>query len=156
MELDLSYWQKWIVIVSGCLSILSVAAGILLKFMAESRLLDAQKVESDIKLLKLFTDLMDVAHSRVSTGSSEKLLQVALEKQELVQAVIDNRLTIAHLSALSRPVGIASQDAAIAAVAELGRRHETLYAAAVQALRTLSTFKGDVATPYLDKLIQNR
>jgi hypothetical protein len=53
---------------------------------------------------------------------------------------------------ITLPVGMAAQDAAIAAIWVLGQRHETLMAVAIQALEFLSVFKQKVAQGYLDDL----
>ena len=51
--------------------------------------------------------------------------------------------------------GVASQDAAIAAIWQLGRRHKILRPIAIQALTSLVGFKSDVTKPYLDDLVQS-
>src|SRR3990170_4374615 len=46
-----------------------------LKLRAETRLAESSEVESDIKLLKLFTEIMDIAHGRGGYDVSEKVME---------------------------------------------------------------------------------
>jgi hypothetical protein len=53
------------------------------------------------------------------------------------------------------PIGAASQDAAIAGIWQLGRKHKVLRPVAIQGLKTVCEFKKDVAQPYLDDLLSS-
>jgi hypothetical protein len=53
---------------------------------------------------------------------------------------------------VSIPVGVASQDAAIAAIATLGKRHEVLLQASIQGLESLSQFKKEVTDKHIGEL----
>ena len=52
-------------------------------------------------------------------------------------------------------IGVASQDAAIAGIWQLGRKHKILRPVAIQGLKTLCQFKKDVAEPYLNDLVKS-
>jgi len=152
VTLELSTLQQWIVVLTGCGSVASVAAGIWVKLRAESRMLAAQKIESDVKLLKLFSEMMNLAHARGAQVVSEQVLATALKDPTISALIASKSLDIADLAVITTPVGVAAQDAAIAAVAALGKKHEILRGAAIQGLETLSTWKEPVAMPFLDEL----
>ena len=148
--------REWLVPVSTALSIFSVAVGIILslrqhqlKAKAEIRLTNSEQVESDIKLLKLFTEIMSIAHARGESIVSEKMLELMLRPDVIQQLSINE---IKEAAIITLPIGFAAQDAAIAAIYELGRKHILLRSVALRALESLSTFKGEVARPYLEKL----
>jgi uncharacterized membrane protein len=125
-----------------------------LKARAETRLAKTAEIESDVKLLTLFTELMDIAHARggshVSEKAIERLLSPEMSKQLNVSAA--NVPKILESAVVTLPVGGAAQDAAIAAIWTLGKRHPILTQVAIRALESLSTFKGEVAAPYLQDL----
>ncbi len=125
-----------------------------LKVKSETRLTQSAELEADIKLLKLFTEIMNIAHGRGGTQVSEKTIEKMLSPEVIkelglsgtnIRGAIDNAI-------ISLPVGIAAQDAAICAIWVLGNRHEVLKPVAIQALTSLSSFKLGVTGPYLEDL----
>ena len=89
-----------------------------LKVRAERRLAESAEIESQIKLLSLFTEIMTIAHGRGGYKVSEKAIEKILSPETLNLFKPGSR----ELSDLLRdsliriPVGEASQDAAIAAI----------------------------------------
>jgi hypothetical protein len=153
--MDLSAIKDWLVPASTAAGIVSaiVAAFMALrdyklKLQAEARLADAAKVESDVKLLKLFVELMDIAHARgQSVLVSEKLFEALWAHMQKTGATNPKDAAI-----VTFPVGGAAQDAAIAAIATLGQKHAVLKPVAIRALESLASFKPDVATRLLQDL----
>ena len=123
-----------------------------LKAKAETRLAESAELESDIKLIKIFTEIMDIAHARSGYKVSEKAIEVILSSEALEQLnqTGGNVRDILHNSIVCLPVGVAAQDAAISAIWTLGKKHEILAPIALQALVTLSGFKSEVVMGYLD------
>ena len=159
MNICLVAIRDWLVSLSTAAGIVSVAVGVLLalreyklKVRAEVRLALSAQVESDVKLLKLFVEIMEVAHARgQSVVVSEKLFEAMLPKLQAA-GVSD----VKDAAVITLPVGVAAQDAAIAAICELGKKHLFLRPVALRALESLSTFKPTVAAPFLEDLRSHR
>ena len=125
-----------------------------LKVKAETRLAETTELESDIKLLKAFTEIMEIAHARGGYEVSEKVIEKLLTPEIIEQLNVKEanlRDLISH-AIISLPVGIAAQDAAISAIWVLGKKHSVLTPIAIQALESLSSFKGGVTKEYLENL----
>ena len=153
--MDLAALKDWLVPLSTAGGIVAAVWGGLLalrdyklKLQAEARLANAARVEADVKLLSLFIEVMNVAHARgQSLLVSEKLFEAMWPK---LQA--QGRTDVKDAAVITLPVGAASQDAAIAAIGELGKKHALLRPSALHALRSLATFKPAVANPVLSEL----
>lgn len=155
--------KEWILVVSGSITLLSVAISswlalrqYRLKLKEEERLSASARTETDIRLVKAFSELMDVAHARSGHVLSEKTVEClfsrgAITEQELADPESLNR-KLKTAAVMPLPVGLAAQDAAIAAIATLGARHEVLRRPALQALQSLAIFKSEIATKYLQEL----
>jgi hypothetical protein len=159
--MDPQFLKDWLVPIStiGALVTGSIGGWLALreyrlKAGAEARLAKTAEVESDIKLLTLFTELMDIAHARAGNQVSEKAIERLLSPELIKELNISggNLSGILQTAVITLPVGAAAQDAAIAAIWTLGRRHSMLAPIALRALESLSTFKGDVTAPYLKDL----
>ncbi|MBM3148837.1 MAG: hypothetical protein FJZ88_02255 [Chloroflexi bacterium] len=133
--MDASTLKEWLVPVSTFVTLITASIGgwlalreYRLKVKAEIRLTQSAELEADIKLLKLFTEIMTIAHTRGGTQVSEKAIEKLLSP-EVIQALglsgPDIRSTIEN-AVVTLPVGIAAQDAAICAIWVLGNRHEVL------------------------------
>jgi hypothetical protein len=153
--MDFAGLKDWLVPVSSALGIVSLAITSALalreyklKARAEARLADSARVESDIKLLTLFVDIMDIAHARgQSVVVSEKMFEALAPR--LQAAGITDPKSAAYITL---PVGFAAQDAAIAAIAVLGKKHSILFPVALRALESLNTFKANIVGPLLEDL----
>lgn len=159
--MDTSTLKDWLVPVSTFITLITASIGgwlalreYRLKVKAEIRLTQSAELEADIKLLKLFTEIMTIAHGRGGILVSEKAIEKLLSP-EIVKAmglsVPDIRVAIEN-AVITLPVGVAAQDAAISAIWVLGNRHEVLKPVAIQALKSLTGFKAKVASPYLEDL----
>ena len=126
-----------------------------LKVRAETRIAQSSELESDIKLIKLFIEIMDIAHSRRGTQVSEKAIEAILSPEVIKELGLSGSdiHDVLRNAVINLPVGVAAQDAAICAVWVLGNKHTVLKPIAIQALTTLNTFKGDVAERYLQDLV---
>ena len=97
---------------------------------------------------------MNIAHARSETYVSEKAIEMILTP-EVLKKFSDNEKSLQVFldhAVIVLPVGVAAQDAAIAAIGVLGQRHEILRPVAIQALESLMSFKGEIARQYLDDL----
>lgn len=159
----IEFISKALVPLSVAISILSVAVGIWLslreyrlKVKAETRLAKSAEVEAQIKLLKLFTEIMNIAHARGESLFSEKRAEL-MSRPEIVNALHTQgyKIDFDDLGVITLPIGAAAQDAAIAAVGELGKRHEILRPVAKQALESLVRInvKKEISQSHLDRLL---
>ncbi len=133
----------------------STAIGIWLSLEQYRLKIKSEKAEVDVKLMTLFTKIMSIAHARggyqVSDSVIEKLFEYgALNKDSIKD--IENLKEVFKSAILTLPVGVAEQDAAIAAIAKLADRHEQLREVAIEGLNSIKSFKPEIATKYIDKL----
>jgi hypothetical protein len=159
--LDLTLVKDWLVPVSTFIALITTSiAGWLslreyrLKVQSETRLQNSSEIEADVKLLKLFSEIMNIAHARGQTELSEVLVEKFLSPEIMKELGVTavNLDKVLDRAVISHPVGVASQDAAIAAIWALGCKHEVLQPVALQALMTLSEFKKNTVKAYLDDL----
>jgi hypothetical protein len=153
--------KDWLLAVSGSATLLSVAISSWLalrqyrfKLREEERLSVSARTERDIKLVKAFSELMDIAHGRSGHVLSEKTVEFLLAHNFVPDGEMSDPSAIArrlqNASVFALPVGLASQDAAIAALATLGKRHDVLRDLARQGLERLKIVRPDVVARYLD------
>jgi hypothetical protein len=146
--------SKELAYISSSLGILFVGLELGLKFRAERRLRKSSQVESHIKLLKIFTELMDIAEARKETTFSKDLLDYLI-KTEKIDAFLDKKKG-AKDPFLVYPVGKASQLTAISSIYELAKKHKILLEPSTQALKNLKNFPDNdiknLTKDYLTKL----
>ncbi len=141
---------------AAAFALMSIATGVWLSLQQYSLKLKSQKVETDIKLMTLFTHIMSIAHARGGYTVSEKIIEKIFDNKILTENelkdsnILNKRLVEA--STLTTPVGVAEQDAAIAAIAVLAKRHDVLKDVAIQGLISIKAFKKDIAEKYLKEL----
>lgn len=103
---------------------------------------EAHQVERDVRLSRLFLDLMQTANGRhssvLSEGASEAIAQALIERGAPWPA-IEEALKAA---VVNYPVGEATQAAAIATIGSLGVAHPTLRDPAFHALDALRFVEG--------------
>jgi len=159
--MDLEIIKAWLIPLSTFVTLITASIGgwlslreYRLKVKAETRLAQSAELESDIKLLKLFTEIMDIDHSRRGYEVSEKIIEKILSPEVLDQfGLSGSKLEdVINKTIIPLPVGIAAQDAAICAIWVLGKKHSILTPVAIQALESLSTFKGEVVKGYLEDI----
>lgn len=160
--MNLTELKEWILVASGSFALVSVAISswlalkeYRLKLQAEARTANSEKAETDVRLVKAFTELMDIANGRGGYVVSEKAIE-ELFKRKFVDAdfkdLASMKEQIAEFPVFYLPVGNASQDSAIAAIATLANRHEVLREPAKQALETAKSFRKGLAEKYLQKI----
>ncbi|UTH73495.1 hypothetical protein [Chromobacterium sp. IIBBL 290-4] len=126
-----------------------------LKLRAEGRQQKSMEIEAEIRLQTLFVELLKIANGRSGYQLSEKTAEFILQNLKVEEGT---PLTIQNLNRavedaaiLSLPVGSASQDAAMAAIAALSLKYIELEAPGIRALESLaSTIKSDCARYYLE------
>ena len=86
--MDLATIKDWLVPVSTFITLLTASIGgwlslreYRLKVRAETRIAQSSELESDIKLITLFIEIMDIAHSRRGTQVSEKAVEAILSPE---------------------------------------------------------------------------
>lgn len=137
--MDVTEVKEWILIVSASITMLSVAAGVWLslreyrlKLRGERRQELSAEIEAEIHLQTLFTDLMQIANGREGYQVSEKAVEFLLATWKIEDGKLDIKTLnreAADLAIFTLPVGAASQDAAVAAIAALTMRHRMLHEA---------------------------
>jgi hypothetical protein len=161
--MDVATIKDWLLPVSSSFALISTGVGIWiavrdlgLKFKAEARLSQSAQVEADVQLLKLFTEIMNLAHARGSTLVSEKAVEFLLKDKSLADMTKDGvKVKVGDMirdsATFALPVAVEAQDAAIAAIATLGKQHEILRPAALQALESLMLVKKKVVEKHLSE-----
>jgi len=157
--------KDWLIPLSTFATLITVSIGTALslkeyrlKLKAEARLADSTAVEMDIKLMQGFTQLLALAHARKGSYLSEKTVEKMFDnnlftKEELANTDLLSR-KIEKVAVLNIFSGIAEQDAFIAAITNLGLKHEILTIPTMQALDTMQEFKPELAKKYLTILEQ--
>jgi uncharacterized membrane protein (DUF4010 family) len=144
---------------ASAFALVSVAVGVWLSLQQYSLKLKSEKVEADIKLMTLFTKIMSIAHARGGYTVSEKIIEKIFDNEVLTEDELkDSRLLnekLTNAAILTTPVGVAEQDAAIAAIAQLAKRHEVLKEVAIEGLISIKSFKKDLAEKYIKELTQD-
>ena len=161
--MTLAELKEWILVASGSFALVTVAINVWLalkeyrlKLRGETRAANSEKAETDVRLLKAFTELMDTANGRGGYEVSDKLIE------ELFKHATFSEADFADLNALKArigefplvylPVGGAAQDAALAAIATLGLRHDVLRDPAVQALESAKAYRKEIAEKHLARM----
>jgi hypothetical protein len=123
-----------------------------LKVKAETRLAERSRVESDVKLIKIFTEIMDNANARSGYHVSEKAIEAILSAETTRLADLSPKACSDLLAraVVTLPVGAATQQAAFAAIGVLGKEHKILERIAIQALESLRDVNRDLADRYLN------
>jgi hypothetical protein len=139
--------KDWILAISASVSMIAVAVGIWmslkeyrLKLQSELRQQQSAEIEAEIRLQTLFSELMKTANGRSGYQVSEKAVEFLLQNIKTTTGETDivalNR-AIQDLAILRLPVGSASQDAAVAAIAALTLRYKALEEPGLRALESL-------------------
>jgi hypothetical protein len=127
-----------------------------LKLKAEARIAESTQIEADIKLIKHFTELMNIAHARGGYKISEKVIEEIFKNGVIdendFQDLHKLNQKLEDAAILTLPVGVAAQDAAIASISVLAQKHEILKRPALQALETMKSFKGEIVQKYIEEI----
>jgi hypothetical protein len=111
-----------------------------LKLRAEKRLKQSSQIESEIKLINLFCEVMNLAHARKSTVLLSDTLLKQIDKIPYIKKTLikDNHgEETTELPFVTYPVGLAAQIAAMSSIYELGKNHLILRNAAIEGLKQL-------------------
>jgi len=152
----------WIIAITAAVGVLStiVATWVTvcqykLKAKAENRLQKSARAEVDVRLHKLFAELMSLAHARGPGYVSETCIKHLLETGMTTEDDLSDseRLQKAlKTCTFSLPVGLASQNAALASIGVLGSRYDVLREPARTGLNSLKSFKPEQAEQALQGL----
>lgn len=137
--------QSWVTVTAASMSMLAVATGIWLslreyriKVRGEARQQKTADIDAEVRLHTQFTELMQIANARSGYVLSEATAQYMLGALgEAERSPAEVRRIVNDAAVMTLPVGSASQDAAIAAIASLTQRYEVLREPGLQALRSL-------------------
>lgn len=110
-----------------------------LKMAAERRQWMTAEVEAEIRLHKIFGELMSTAHGREDYYFSEELAKMVFEelKSSGMQDNAKINKEIVERSVFTRPIGIAQQQAAIASITRLACAYPQLRKPALEAFNNL-------------------
>jgi hypothetical protein len=159
--------QNWLIPISGFVTLVTVAISSLiavnnyrLNVEAEKRLNESAIVESNIKLLELFSKMMQIANNRQTPIVSEKVIEGLFSSKIITEDDYkDSDSTKARQkldTAIITPYyGKATQVAIMGSIYTLGKKHPILKNAAIQGLSELQGFYPDIATQlknYIEEL----
>ena len=141
--------QDWLIPVSAFEFLITTAIGswvavnnYTLKIEAEKRLSESSSVESDVRLLKLFSEMMQIADCRYDPILSEKVIEELFNKGIITAndyspenvILLNQKLRTAIITL---GYGLSAQEAAIAAIYTLGRKNVILLNAAIDGLESV-------------------
>ena len=160
--------KEVILTISASVSMVSIAIGIYtalgqyrLKLKEEERLALSTHADVDIRLLKSFTELMDLAMGRrqhvLSEKAIEELFKLGVISKDDFDENFEKRqngsIKISENAVVVLPVGRSAQSAAIAAISTLGKKYPVLKEAAIEGLTSLLSIKdNDVVKRHLEDL----
>jgi hypothetical protein len=149
--------RDWVILIS----IGSAAIGILLslkeyriKLQAETRLAESTRAETDVRLLQLFTELLEIASGRMGEAVfSKEILDMLIQKDILTEddykSLDSLKSKISKATMIAQTPGIESVNAAYASIATLAKRHPVLYEPAIEALETCRKWNPQLSEKYL-------
>jgi hypothetical protein len=145
--MTITEFKELILTISASISMLAVAIGIWMslkeyriKLQAERRQQRSAEIEAEIRLQTLFSELMKIANGRSGYQVSEKAVDFVLQNVKSPSGEINIanlNQAIEDFAILTLPVGLASQDAAVAAIAALTLRYNELEEPGLRALESL-------------------
>jgi hypothetical protein len=161
--MNLEEAKEWILVVSGSITLISVAVTAILAVKqyrlnskGEQRLADSSRAETDVRLLKSFTELMDFAMGRRGHILSEKLVEELFKQDVFSKSDFNNveavNRKIGEYSILRLPVGESGQKAAFSAIATLALRYEVLRDAALKGLENLKKIEPQLAEECIQQI----
>jgi len=155
--------DNWILPITKILTLISIIVGICisinqykLKVNSEIRLKESANAENDVKLLKLFTEIFDIAHGRKNHIISETIIKELFDKDIFTEEELNNlealNNKIENAANLPIHVGLGAQDAAIVAIANLSIKYEILKAPGLAGLLVIKDFKPDPTTACINRI----
>ncbi|HEX8491199.1 MAG TPA: hypothetical protein VF658_00010 [Pyrinomonadaceae bacterium] len=158
--------KELVLVISACISMIAVAYGIYLslgqyqvKLKEEERLALSSRADVDIRLIKSFTELIDLAMGRRQHVLSEKAVEKVFELGLISKDDFNDDFTktqkgslkLSEYAVIRLPVGKSGQEAAIAAIATLANTYPVLKDAAIQGLEGIQSYN-KVAEKYLQAI----
>lgn len=158
--------KDWLIPISTFITLISTSIGIWLslkqyriKLFTEIRLKESSRAEMDIRLLKLFTEILIIATGRkgeiiLSDKIVEELVKNnKLDFTDLTAGNMDKiRTSVARTAILEPLVGQSSLSAAFASIATLAIRHRVLRLSALQALEDFKEWQPELSQKYIDEI----
>ncbi|WP_153066826.1 hypothetical protein [Xanthomonas arboricola] len=150
--ITLKTWGEAIATLLIPTGVFTTLVGLAHKFSQEARLKKQARIDGEIQLLKTFTQIMDLANGRGPAVVSDKIIE-RLSPEDFT-ALTNGRAEGNQPWIMVLPIGAAAQNAAIAAICELGMNHKSLRLVALQALESLTDITGvaKVAKKHLEML----
>lgn len=156
--------DKWILPITKVLTLVSVIVGIFisiqqyrLKVKAEIRLKESANAENDVKLLKIFTEILDIAHGRKNQIISETIVKELFNHNIFGEGELHNleeiNRKIENTANLPVHVGLGAQEAAIVAIANLSIKYKILKEPGLAGLRIIQGFKPEPTTEQIERII---
>jgi len=153
--------QDWLIPVSAFEFLITAAIGswvtvnnYALKIETEKRLSESSSVESDVRLLKLFSEMMQIADNRYDPILSEKVIEELFNKGIITandynpeNVILLNRKL--KTAIITPGYGLSAQEAAIAAIYTLGRKNVILLNAAIDGLESVKLRFGNDSSQFI-------
>jgi len=144
-------------IISSSIAAIGALIQIRLKNKEQIEAIKNANIDSEIKLIKTFSELMEIAHAYGDVEVSEEVVKKSLEKIDDLRDEEKRKVfncIIKDSAFLIKPKGAAAQESAIAAVYCLGMKYGILYEPALAGLESLGKFK-ESGKKYFD-LLKNK
>jgi hypothetical protein len=163
-RMNLNEIKEWLIPLASFIGIVSTSVGVWLalrefrlKLAAETRLSESSRAETDIRLLKHFTDVLLIATGRIGTftyskEAAEHFLQSGSISEEESKNANVIREGLSNAAFLSPVAGASSRDAAFASIAVLAIRHPVLKQPAIQALESFEEWAPELSKKYLEEI----
>jgi ethanolamine ammonia-lyase small subunit len=145
MDLKVYHIREWIMTISASITMISIAVGVWstlaeyeLKLRAEQRLAESARAETDIRLVKAFSELILTASGRSEYVLSETTIEKLFESGAISAVdlndpeALNDKLQLA--ASFSQRIGMTTATAATTAIAALAQRHEVLRDSGIKAL----------------------
>jgi hypothetical protein len=147
--------KDWLIPISGFVSLITVAIGswiavnnYLLKVEIEKRLSNTASIELNIQLLTHFSKMMQMANCRYDPVLSEKTIEGLFQKgiissddfKIFEKNGFSSAINKLDTALLTPAYGSATQDAALAAVYNLGKEHAILREPAIAGLSSVESY----------------
>jgi hypothetical protein len=127
------------------LVVLTPLAAVVGAYIAARPLSKTSRAEADARLLGLFVQIMRKAESRGESALADSTLQALVSSGRATPTTPEELSKWVQGAVANYPVGKSEQEAAIAAIGELGCRHPVLADAAEEGLRQIE--RGNKPTP---------
>ena len=156
---------EYIVQIATAISLLATAAAAVWSLGTYAQKQQSERAEIDVRLMQLFDEWMRIAQSRGQSHFSETWVEQLFEKkiitkkdfQGIENGISDRLFNTLRAGSILIPTSKANQDAAIAAIAVLAKRHPVLRRPARAGLEAIMENQGqkqqaEKALEHLDQM----